>query len=221
MIPGNIQTTTILDVETKTHYWLTVYAQDHGVVPLHGRADVYIQVQNVNDNVPMTLEPVYYAHVEENRAGILPVVQLASSDGDRDPNQRISYKISAGNPESYFNIDIGSGLISTTGRKLDRENQAEHVLEVTVTDDGPPAPLSSTTRVIITVDDVNDNGPEFEQSFYHVNIPETRHRDEALAQTGSGESEATLEVLFENSTWETFHESNITGDFLFRVSLFF
>ncbi|KAI5732804.1 hypothetical protein M8J76_004329 [Diaphorina citri] len=217
---GNIRTSTILDVETKTHYWLTVFAQDHGVVPLHARTDVYIQVQNVNDNVPMTLDPVYYAQIVENQSGILPIVQLAASDGDLDPDQRISYKISAGNPESYFNIDIGSGLISTTGRKLDRENQAEHVLEVTVTDDGAPAPLSSTTRVIISVEDVNDNAPEFEQNFYHVNIPETRHRDEPLSQTGSGESEATLEVLFENSTWENFHETNITGDFLFRVIAF-
>lgn len=63
----------------------------------------------MNDNVPMTLDPVYYAQIVENQSGILPIVQLAASDGDLDPDQRISYKISAGNPESYFNIDIGSG----------------------------------------------------------------------------------------------------------------
>ncbi|KAK1119816.1 hypothetical protein K0M31_012894, partial [Melipona bicolor] len=31
---GNIKTKAVLDVESKRGYWLTVYAQDHGVVPL-------------------------------------------------------------------------------------------------------------------------------------------------------------------------------------------
>lgn len=35
LVAGNITTMTTLDAETKTSYWLTVFAQDHGVVPLH------------------------------------------------------------------------------------------------------------------------------------------------------------------------------------------
>jgi protocadherin Fat 1/2/3 len=30
----------VLDLESKRHYWLTVFAQDHGVVPLHARLEV-------------------------------------------------------------------------------------------------------------------------------------------------------------------------------------
>ena len=55
------------------------------------------------------------------------------------------------------------------------------LLQVTVSDNGSP-PLSSTTRVVVIVDDVNDNAPQFEQSFYHIVIPETQHHDSAVIQ---------------------------------------
>lgn len=39
-IAGNIRTKAVLDIETKNGYWLTVYAQDHGVVPLNSNLQV-------------------------------------------------------------------------------------------------------------------------------------------------------------------------------------
>lgn len=48
-------------------------------------------------------------------------------------------------------------------------------------DDGKP-PLSSTTRVVVKVEDVNDHGPEFEQKFYIVQIPASQDIDKPLFQ---------------------------------------
>ena len=54
-------------------------------------------------------------------------------------------------------------------------HQAEHILEVSVSDEGVP-PLSSTTRVVVAVDDVNDHPPKFTERLYRVRIPATmRH----------------------------------------------
>lgn len=39
-IPGVIRTTTTLDAESENHFWLTVFAQDHGLVPLRSRLEV-------------------------------------------------------------------------------------------------------------------------------------------------------------------------------------
>ncbi|XP_046394541.1 fat-like cadherin-related tumor suppressor homolog isoform X2 [Ischnura elegans] len=176
---GTIRTLAVLDRESRRHFWITVYAKDHGTVPLHARLEVFISVLNENDNTPLTDEPVYFPHIPEGSPSGLVIVQLqatdadipdvvVSSDGGYFP--KLSYRITAGNPESFFSIDSETGTILTTGRKLDRENQAEHLLEVTVNDGGQP-PLSSTTRVVITVDDINDHAPEFEQKFYKVKIP--------------------------------------------------
>jgi len=53
--------------------------------------------------------------------------------------------------------------------------------QVTVRDNGRP-PLSSTTRIVIEVADVNDHGPEFEQKFYTVQIPASPATDKPLFQ---------------------------------------
>ncbi|XP_068085238.1 fat-like cadherin-related tumor suppressor homolog [Anabrus simplex] len=213
---GNIRTLVPLDLESKRHYWLTVFAQDHGVVPLHAQLEVYIAVLNDNDNTPLTVEPVYYPSVPENSPAGKTVLQLRAEDHDLDPNQRLSYRITAGNPESFFAIDSDTGLIRTTGRKLDRENQAEHILEVTVSDNGSP-PLSSTTRVVVSVADVNDHAPQFEQSFYKIKIPESDDQDLPLFQNVTEEIEIAVDTFLENGTWETFGPDTLSGEPVLRV----
>ncbi|KAG8253291.1 hypothetical protein J6590_096233 [Homalodisca vitripennis] len=173
---GVIRTISTLDAESESHFWLTVFAQDHGMVPLRARLEVYVSVTNLNDNIPLTTEPVYYPHVQENSPAGTSILQITAEDADLDPNQRITFNITAGNVEGFFDIDSKTGILSTTRNKIDREYQAEHDIEITVCDNGNP-PLSSTTRVVVIVDDVNDNPPQFEQSFYHVALPQnTRHK---------------------------------------------
>ena len=67
-LPGVIRVATQLDRETEASYWLTVYAQDHGTVPMSSSVEVYISVVDVNDNPPETDQPVYYVDVPENSA---------------------------------------------------------------------------------------------------------------------------------------------------------
>lgn len=47
-----------------------------------------------------------------------------------------------------------------------------YFLQVTVSDNGVP-PLASTTRVVVSVGDINDHTPEFDQPFYKVLVPAT------------------------------------------------
>ena len=49
---------------------------------------------------------------------------------DRDSLSDIRYEITGGNTQSLFAIDAMSGVITTTRRKLDRESDARHTLEV-------------------------------------------------------------------------------------------
>ncbi|XP_076298680.1 FAT atypical cadherin kugelei isoform X2 [Lasioglossum baleicum] len=215
---GNIRTKAVLDVESKRGYWLTVYAQDHGVVPLSSSLQVYVEVLDENDNIPLTELPVYYPSVPENSPAGVNVLRIRAFDRDVSP-QQFTFSITSGNPEGYFLINSTTGLITTSGRKLDRENQAEHVLEVTVRDDGRPS-LSSTTRVVIAVADINDHGPEFEQKFYTVQIPATPSSDKPLFQKSrnrSREYDLSIDTLLENGTWETFSPDTLSGDRIFRV----
>ncbi|XP_028271337.1 protocadherin Fat 1a isoform X3 [Parambassis ranga] len=173
---GVIRTQELLDHETTPHYWLTVYAMDRGVVPLSAFVEVYIEVQDVNDNAPQTSEPVYYPSVMENSPKEVSIIQINAVDPDTKASDKLSYKITSGNPQGFFAINTKTGLITTTSRRLDREQQDEHILEITITDHGIPA-KSTTVRVIVQVLDENDNRPLFLEKIYKIQLPE-RERPE-------------------------------------------
>uniref|UniRef100_A0A8C1VAA5 FAT atypical cadherin 1a n=1 Tax=Cyprinus carpio TaxID=7962 RepID=A0A8C1VAA5_CYPCA len=168
---GVIRTQELLDHETVPHYWLTVYATDRGVVPLSSFVEVYIEVQDVNDNAPQTSEPVYYPSVMENSPKDVSIIQIEAFDPDTKSSEKLSYKITSGNPQGFFSINPKTGLVTTTSRKLDREQQDEHILEITVSDQGIPV-KSATVRVIVKVLDENDNKPQFMEKVYKIKLPE-------------------------------------------------
>ncbi|TRY83135.1 hypothetical protein DNTS_020651, partial [Danionella cerebrum] len=169
---GLVYTTGSLDCESQDSYWLTVYAMDHGVVPLSASAELFIQVEDVNDNAPLTSEPIYHPNIMENSPKGVSVVHIRAQDLDvTASDRRLTYRITSGNPQNFFSIDSNTGLITTTSRKLDREQQTEHFLEVTVMDGGGTF-RQSTVWVIVHVQDENDNKPEFKESVYRISLPE-------------------------------------------------
>ncbi|XP_062134609.1 LOW QUALITY PROTEIN: fat-like cadherin-related tumor suppressor homolog [Drosophila sulfurigaster albostrigata] len=178
---GEIHTLTQLDAETKDSYWLTLCAQDNAIVPLSNCVKVYIEVENENDNIPLTTKPVYYVNVTEGSPGKHEIIQLKAIDPDRDTSQKITYNIISGNLVGYFDMDPHTGILRTTERRLDRENQAEHILEVSISDNGSPS-LTSTTRVVVSVLDINDNSPVFDQRVYKIQVPSTLKVNESIFQ---------------------------------------
>nr|XP_022919754.1 fat-like cadherin-related tumor suppressor homolog isoform X3 [Onthophagus taurus] len=217
---GTIKTATVLDVETKSHYWITVFAQDHGVVPLFSSVEIYIAVENENDNIPLSKEAVYYATVPEESPPGRPVIQVEATDNDVNDTE-IEYKIITGNVGGFFQINTSTGLISTTPRRLDRESQNEYILEVQISDKGSP-PLSSTTRVVVTVEDTNDNSPEFDDNFYKVQIPASADFNQAIFQNDAPVTDDFDGAdAAEDEYWETSSSGDVVGlDFVFRALAF-
>ncbi|XP_040037255.2 protocadherin Fat 3 [Gasterosteus aculeatus] len=169
---GVIYTAGILDCETKGSYWLTVSATDRGVTPLSASIEVFLQVEDVNDNAPLTSDPIYHPVIMENSPKDVSVIRIQAQDPDLTATpSRLSYRITAGNPQNFFSINPKTGLITTTARKLDREQQAEHFLEVTVID-GPVTTRQSTVWVIVHIEDENDNPPTFPEVTYRISLTE-------------------------------------------------
>lgn len=111
---GVIRTQELLDHETTPHYWLTVYAMDRGVVPLSALVEVYIEVQDVNDNAPQTSEPVYYPSVMENSPKDVSIIQINAVDPDSKASDKLTYRITSGNPQGFFAINAKTGKIAVT-----------------------------------------------------------------------------------------------------------
>ncbi|XP_055333667.1 fat-like cadherin-related tumor suppressor homolog [Paramacrobiotus metropolitanus] len=157
---GLILTSAVFDREAQEHYWLKILAKDSAAVPKYSVLHCYVKIGDTNDNNPMTAEPIYYTSVPENSPPDTVVATLDAFDLDSTSSQ-LTYKITAGNPQGFFTIQEKTGIIRTTNRKFDRETQAEHTLEITISDNGEPTALQSTTFVVVTVQDVQDSSVSF------------------------------------------------------------
>ncbi|XP_041973434.1 fat-like cadherin-related tumor suppressor homolog [Aricia agestis] len=165
---GTLRTQTPLDRETAPHYWLTLCAQDHGLVPRHSCVHVYVEVEDVNDVAPWPERAEYIAVVPEHCPPGTPVARVTAVDGDAAPAPaRLRYSIAAGNPDGLFAVDELTGAVTTTGRALDREAAAAHAIEVAVSD----GELTGSARVRVLLADINDHAPAFTQSYYDVRVP--------------------------------------------------
>ncbi|CAK1600650.1 unnamed protein product [Parnassius mnemosyne] len=160
-----------LDRETRSTYTLSVVATDKGSPPLHASRNISLRVTDVNDNPPVFLESVYKNSVPEAAAPGTPVVQVSASDADEGENSEIRYSLLPTPQSEWFAIDERSGLVTTRAR-VDCETNPMPKLTVVATDRGSP-PLSSTATLLVTVLDVNDNEPIFDQSFYNVTVSES------------------------------------------------
>jgi protocadherin-16/23 len=161
-----------IDREQKSNYTLSVIATDTGTPPLHASRTFHLRVTDVNDNAPEFVQSVYYANVLEVADPGTSVFQINAIDRDEGNNSVLTYSIreNSDTHSDWFQIDPRSGLI-TTKSHIDCETDPVPQVTVVATDSGNP-PLSSSATVHVTIHDVNDNEPIFDQSFYNVTIPE-------------------------------------------------
>ena len=85
---------------------------DRGVVPLSSLVEVYIEVQDVNDNAPQTSEPVYYPSVMENSPKDVSIIKINAVDPDDKASDKLTYRITSGNPQGFFAINARTGKIA-------------------------------------------------------------------------------------------------------------
>ena len=69
---------------------------------------VYVQVEDLNDNKPLSEYPVYTPSVAENSPKGTRVATIRAKDPDVGPGG-IFYSIVAGDPQSLFDIDPKTG----------------------------------------------------------------------------------------------------------------
>lgn len=67
-------------------------------------------MEDVNDNVPLTDKPVYYPKINEGSPPKTRVILLNATDDDMDASTVVTYKITSGNPEGFFEINKTTGM---------------------------------------------------------------------------------------------------------------
>ncbi|NXJ86452.1 PCDG9 protein, partial [Trogon melanurus] len=147
-----------LDREEAAFHELVLRASDGGEPSRTGTVRIRVAVLDANDNAPVFSQAEYAVRVPEDVPVGSTLVTVTATDADEGLNALVKYtfKKISGRALEIFHLDSETGEISLKS-DLDYEEISAHELEVQAHDGGE---LSDTTRVAITVTDVNDNVPE-------------------------------------------------------------
>ncbi|XP_016011118.2 cadherin EGF LAG seven-pass G-type receptor 2 isoform X1 [Rousettus aegyptiacus] len=174
-VTGAVTTAEELDRETKSTHVFRVTVQDHGMPRRSALATLTILVTDTNDHDPVFEQQEYKESLRENLEVGYEVLTVRATDGDAPPNANILYRLlegPGGSPSEAFEIDPRSGVIRTRG-PVDREEVESYQLTVEASDQGrDPGPRSATAAVFLSVEDDNDNAPQFSEKRYVVQVRE-------------------------------------------------
>ncbi|GIY91584.1 cadherin-related tumor suppressor [Caerostris extrusa] len=130
-----------------------------------------IHVNDVNDHEPIFEKNEYSAVLAETVQVGTYVAGISATDEDTGVNSDIYYAIVSGNDRRWFDIDVHTGLV-TTSDALNREDQDYVELKISARDGGPN-PRWTYTYLRIQILDQNDEAPSFAEDIMNVTLIES------------------------------------------------
>jgi len=152
---GRLQVASQLDYEKKISYKFNVVAREIGTKEkFEGRANITVNVINVNDNAPSFERLAYIFLVQENVSTEKVVGRVKATDDDVGSFGKVSYEIKSnmvGSP--LFSINSQTGEIFAA-RRLDYSKKQTHNFVVIAKDQGGQASKQSRTLVQVVLIEV-------------------------------------------------------------------
>uniref|UniRef100_A0A3P9MXB0 Protocadherin alpha-C2-like n=2 Tax=Poecilia reticulata TaxID=8081 RepID=A0A3P9MXB0_POERE len=169
---GEITVKGTIDYEDMKFYEMHIEAKDKGAHPLLGQCKIVVHVTDMNDNFPeITVQSVKNTVPENVPVGTV-IALVGISDRDTGDNGKIKIFIQEAMPfilnkssdrPTHYNLIVSE--------PLDREKVPEYDITLIARDTGTP-PLSDNETITVHLLDVNDNAPQFPQSFYTIRVME-------------------------------------------------
>ncbi|KAM5299397.1 protocadherin gamma-A10-like [Ctenodactylus gundi] len=147
-----------LDREEEALHRLVLTASDGGSPLRSGTVLVTVTVFDANDNAPVFTLPEYRVRVPENLPVGTRLLTVTATDKDEGANGEVTYSFRK-LPDTQllkFQLNKNTGEIQISDN-LDYEETGFYELEIQAEDGGA---YLATAKVLITVEDVNDNSPE-------------------------------------------------------------
>ncbi|KAI7801557.1 putative protocadherin alpha-C2-like [Triplophysa rosa] len=167
---GEIRVKEMINYEDFRIYDMEIIATDKAVNSLSGKCKVKILVADMNDNHPEISIKSLSSPVKEDIPVNTVIAVVSVSDKDSGENGQVDINISDHLPfalkessDNYYELIVS--------KPLDREKMPEYDITITVTDRGNP-PLSDNETITVELLDVNDNVPQFPQTFYTIPVME-------------------------------------------------
>uniref|UniRef100_A0A3B3D0Q4 Protocadherin 2 alpha a 1 n=1 Tax=Oryzias melastigma TaxID=30732 RepID=A0A3B3D0Q4_ORYME len=162
-----------LDREHTARHALKITAIDGGKPPKSGILNITVIISDVNDNPPVCDKQKYTVTVKENAPAGTYLLTVNASDSDEGVNSEIEYSFRSkfrGLTSDPFALNSKTGKLTVNG-SLDYEEKQVYEINVMAADKGAVS-LSSNCKVIIRVEDVNDNQPDIDITSLSSHIAE-------------------------------------------------
>ncbi|XP_072288395.1 protocadherin gamma-A11-like [Eucyclogobius newberryi] len=178
---GQVAVKTNIDYEKMSLYEIQISAKDG--LGLVSYASLIIDVTDVNDNAPIINIKSLTNHIPENVSPGTEVGIINVQDRDSENNRQVRCSLQTGVPFKLVpSIKNYYSLVTT--EELDRELVSDYNITITATDEGSP-PLSSSKTVHLTVADINDNPPVFEEQSYSAHVTENNKPGSTLCSVAA------------------------------------
>uniref|UniRef100_H3CR37 Protocadherin-8 n=1 Tax=Tetraodon nigroviridis TaxID=99883 RepID=H3CR37_TETNG len=150
-----------LDRETQASYALELVAVDGGSPSRTGTTRVNVRVKDYNDNSPVFDRNSFSVDLPEDAPVGTLLLDLNAEDPDEGLNGEVVYGFGHQVPteiRQLFRVDRKSGRL-TLESQIDFESKNTYEFDVQATDLGPN-PSPAVCKIVVQVQDVNDNAPE-------------------------------------------------------------
>ncbi|XP_077122258.1 protocadherin alpha-6-like isoform X3 [Ranitomeya variabilis] len=171
-----------LDREQIPFHNLTLTAYDGGKPRLSGTVQLYITVQDVNDNAPLFSQVFYRTSLLENALNGTIVIKLNATDLDQGQNAEVFFLFKEPVSKlvsSAFNIESETGIIRVAG-EIDYETKNMYEIQVAAIDKGQIA-MTGHCKILVNIIDMNDNAPEIMVTSLNDPIPEDALKGSVVA----------------------------------------
>ncbi|XP_071313479.1 protocadherin alpha-8-like [Trachinotus anak] len=162
-----------LDREKKKSHKLLLTAIDGGKPSKSGTVELFVDVLDVNDNMPLFTDDSYSVLLEENAPIGTTVINVNATDLDEGSNGEIIYSL--GNNvnnriRELFRVDPNTGDIIVQDL-IDFELEESYEIDIQASDKAS-APFRTDKSVLVKIVDLNDNTPQIEVTSFSRSIPE-------------------------------------------------
>ncbi|XP_043408870.1 protocadherin beta-16 isoform X8 [Chelonia mydas] len=168
-----------LDREEQAQLMLILTAADGGLPQRTGTAQIRVNVLDSNDNFPRFSQSVYKVQLMENSPRDTLVTKVEASDLDQGSNAEITYSFRQVPDKvlKLFKLNQFSGEITVLGI-IDYEERSSYEMNIQATDGGG---LSAHCKVLVQIEDMNDNAPEVTLTSLTSTIPEDSSPETVVA----------------------------------------
>ncbi|XP_068182529.1 protocadherin beta-15-like [Antennarius striatus] len=173
---GEVRVAGNIDYEKESSYEMQISAKDG--LGLVSYTTLVIEITDVNDNAPVINLKSLTNPVAENVSPGTEVGIINVQDRDSEKNRQVRCSIQQNVPFKLVPSIKNYYSLVTTGQ-LDREVVSDYNITITATDEGSP-PLSSSKSLHLSVADINDNPPVFEEQSYSAYVSENNKAGSTL-----------------------------------------